>query len=127
MLFMYPAKFEKEDGSYWVTFPDLDCCYSQGDTPQEAMENACEALELYLSPDEEGKTPLAYPKASNIEEIEEPQYGFLSYVSAEVDLTSFDKSVKKNCTLPKWLSDRAEAMGINFSQTLQEALFAKVG
>ena len=34
--------------------------------------------------------------------------------------------VKKNCTIPAWLNARAEAIGVNFSQTLQEALLAKI-
>ena len=32
----------------------------------------------------------------------------------------------QNCTLPKWLSDKAESLGINFSKTLQEALLTKI-
>lgn len=37
-----------------------------------------------------------------------------------------DRSVRKNCTLPAWLSYRAENAGINFSQVLQEALIQKL-
>ena len=32
------------------------------------------------------------------------------------------KTVKKNCTLPSWLSFEAEKAGINFSAVLQSAL-----
>lgn len=127
MLFIYPAKFEKEeDGTYGVSFPDLLGCYSQGDNPKEAVVNACEALELYLSPDGSEKTPLEFPKASNIEDVKVEEGGFVSYISVEINLSAFDKSVKKNCTLPKWLSDKAESLGINFSKTLQEAILAKI-
>lgn len=127
MLFIYPALFKKEEGSYWVSFPDLEGCFSQGDTPKEAMEHASEALELYLSPDDTDKTPLTFPKSTDIEVLKKPKEGFISYVSAKVDLTGFDKSVKKNCTIPKWLSDTAEDKGISFSKTLQEALLQRIG
>lgn len=38
----------------------------------------------------------------------------------------FEKSVKKNCTIPAWLNKAALEQGINFSQVLQEALLAKL-
>jgi hypothetical protein len=38
----------------------------------------------------------------------------------------FDKSVRKTLTIPAWLNTAATDMGINFSQTLQEALLSKV-
>ena len=37
-----------------------------------------------------------------------------------------EKSIRKNCTLPAWLNNRAEKMNINFSQVLQEALIQKL-
>lgn len=44
MKFMYPAVFQKqEDGTYNGYFPDLECCYSTGDTLEEAIETANEA------------------------------------------------------------------------------------
>lgn len=39
----------------------------------------------------------------------------------------FEKSVKKTLTIPSWLNEAAMAAGINFSQTLQEALIQKIG
>ena len=36
------------------------------------------------------------------------------------------KAVKKTLTIPKWLSEEAVSIGVNFSQVLQEALLAKV-
>lgn len=45
----YTAKLTKEkDGGYSVSFPDLDGCFTQGDTLEEALENAREAMELTL-------------------------------------------------------------------------------
>ena len=37
-----------------------------------------------------------------------------------------NKAVKKTLTIPEWLNEAASAMGLNFSQILQEALIQKV-
>lgn len=41
MKFIYPAVFHKtESGKYHAHFPDLACCQAEGDTLDEAIENA---------------------------------------------------------------------------------------
>ena len=37
-----------------------------------------------------------------------------------------NKAVKKTLTLPEWLNEEAMALGINFSQVLQEALLQRL-
>lgn len=37
-----------EEGGYTATVPTLPGCVSEGDTIEEALENAREAIELYL-------------------------------------------------------------------------------
>ncbi|MCF0220734.1 MAG: type II toxin-antitoxin system HicB family antitoxin [Fibrobacter sp.] len=45
----YVAKLTKEmDGGYSVEFPDLDGCFTEGDSLEEALSNAKEAMELTL-------------------------------------------------------------------------------
>lgn len=120
MNFIYPAVFHFEEDSYWVEFPDLPGCFSDGDTPEEAMKNAQEAMELYLEPDEEVEPN--YPQPTNINDIHKPENGFVSYVSGNIDLAKSGKAVKKTLTIPEWLNNKATQQGINFSQVLQEAL-----
>lgn len=44
MKFIYPAVFRKDDnGKYKGFFPDLECCYAEGDTLDDAMESASDA------------------------------------------------------------------------------------
>jgi predicted RNase H-like HicB family nuclease len=46
----YVALIHKDDGtSYGVSFPDLPGCISAGDTIEEAIENAAEALAGHLA------------------------------------------------------------------------------
>ena len=48
VLLTYPAIFTHEDNQYWVEFVDLKGCFSDGKTLAEAIENAKEAMGLYL-------------------------------------------------------------------------------
>ena len=125
MKLTYPAIFHKGDTAYWVEFPDLDGCFSQGDTKNEVLANAAESLEGYtLNLIEKGRS---LPAASDLMNIPVDKNSYTSYVS--VDLTPYlrtSKAVKKTLTLPSWLNQRAEQAGVNFSAVLQEALMKKL-
>ena len=56
----------------------------------------------------------------------QPEDGFASLVSCQIDLYKDTKAVKKTLTIPSWLNDRAMSMGVNFSLALQEALISKI-
>lgn len=58
MRFVYPAIFRKnESGKYQGYFPDLDGCAAEGDTLDEAIDNANEAAATWISLEiEEGGT-----------------------------------------------------------------------
>lgn len=46
----YPAIFHTaEEGGFWITFPDLPECMTQGEDMQSAYEMAVEALGLALT------------------------------------------------------------------------------
>ena len=45
----YPAVFHKaEEGGFWVTFPDIPECMTQGEDMAEAYEMAVDALGLVI-------------------------------------------------------------------------------
>ena len=44
----YIVLIHKEEERYWGECPELPGCFSQGDTPDELMDNMKEAIELYL-------------------------------------------------------------------------------
>lgn len=119
-LLTYPAIFTFEDNQYWVKFIDLEGCYSDGKTLAEAMENAKEAMGIYLEDLKE------YPKCTeNIKEIVLEKNQIISFVSinlAEHKKKYESKSVKKTLSIPAWLNTLAEKKNINFSQILQKAL-----
>ena len=54
----------KEEGSGWVvTFPDLPGCMSDGETPEEAVENAIDALECWLEANKEWGRDIPEPNS----------------------------------------------------------------
>ena len=124
MLFTYPAIYHNEGGAYWVEFPDLEGCQTFGDTLNETAENASEALSGYLLTLLEENAPI--PSPSDIRSLQIPEDGFTSLVSCDIDQYKDTKAVKKTLTIPAWLNDRANAMGINFSKVLQDVLLSKV-
>lgn len=119
-LLTYPAIFTQENGQYWVEFIDLDGCYSDGKTLAEAMENAKEAMGLYLEDLEE------YPKCTDdIKNISLEENQIISFVSInllEHKRKYENKSIKKTLSIPAWLNTVAEKENVNFSQLLQKAL-----
>lgn len=123
MKIIYPAICHYEDGGYWCEFPDLEGCFSQGDSAQEIVENAKEALECHCGYFFEQEKTL--PKPTLITDLKADGKDFLTYI--ECDIQNSGKSIRKNVTIPDWLNRKAESAQINFSQTLQEALCQKLG
>lgn len=127
--YVYPAVFTKEDnGQYSVVFKDLEGCYTCGDNIEHAIEMAEDVLALVLYGYEiEGKE---IPEPSQRESIKVGQREFVNDIicdTLEYRKMYNNKSVRKNVTLPEWLNEEAEALKINFSQVLQEALLQKLG
>ena len=123
----YPAVFHKaEEGGFWVSFPDLPECLTEGDDMQQAYEMAVEALGLCITDRMTKKEELP---ASSEPDVIETEDGFL--VVVEFDLAEYrrkhnSRAVKKTLSIPEWLNEEAIRAGVNFSQVLQEALIAKI-
>lgn len=70
MKFIYPAVFHKtEEGHYKGYFPDLECCYGEGETLDDAIESANEAARDWITLELSEDDPLI-PYVSDIEDIE---------------------------------------------------------
>ncbi len=126
---VYPAILddsENEKGHYTVTFPDVEGAITDGYGEGEAMAKGSEILGafLYDLPKNQLPTP------TNIEIVEKENKDKL-VVPIFADLEKAKREtkpaiVKKNTTIPGELAYKAEQAGINFSQTLTEALKEKL-
>ena len=118
----YPAVFTKEETGYSVRFPDLEGCFTEGDTIEEAYDIAAEAMGLYLK---QSEGVFSFPKAQDVNNIK-------TSANETVVLIEFDeleymkkhnsRAVKKTLSIPQWLNTLAEQNNVNFSQVLQNAL-----
>jgi len=124
----YPAIFHvAEEGGFWITFPDIPECMTQGDDMQHAYEMAVDALGLAISSRREEQIEIPIPSEPYKITTSDNEY----CVVIEFDLLAYQKrtnskAVKKTLTIPEWLNEEAMALNINFSQVLQEALIQKV-
>jgi predicted RNase H-like HicB family nuclease len=123
MIKVYPAIFHKEE-SYWVEFPDLEGCVSDGETLEEAMENAQEAMGLYLAALLEENQ--AFPEATDIRAVKTKDV--VSYVSVDVNkYRRSTKAVRKTLSIPEWLAIEADKNNISLSKVLQDGLKSQLG
>ncbi|BFH15324.1 hypothetical protein J6TS7_58960 [Paenibacillus dendritiformis] len=81
---------------------------------------------LYLMEEDKDDIPLpTKPDAIQLEAGE-----FVTLIQANTEFVRErirNKAINKTLTIPKWLNDAAAEEGINFSQTLQDALKQKLG
>jgi predicted RNase H-like HicB family nuclease len=107
----YPVVLHTDNGvSYGVTVPDVLGCFSAGDTFDEALEMAEEAifnhLELMLEDGEE--IPAANPVSIH---KDNPDYAGGVWAVIDVDITPLlGKSEKINVTLPHLLITKIDKM-----------------
>lgn len=121
--YIYPAVFTKEGNLYSVDFPDLESCYTQGESLQDAFEMASDVLCLTLYDMEENKKDI--PAPSDPEKVDAGKNGFVSLISCDtIEYRRYydNKAVKKTLTIPAWLNTLSEREGVNFSAVLQRAL-----
>lgn len=126
--YIFPAIFETcEEGGYSITFPDLPGCITEGDTLDEALRMAKEALELHLWSMEDDQEIIPKPTAPEDVALNKGAFTVLIeiYMAAIRDEME-NKAVKKTLTIPYWLNKVAEEQKINFSQLLQFAIKEKL-
>ena len=102
---LYPIAIETGDAqhAYGVVFPDIPSCFSAGDTLEEAISNAKEALEFYLEDlAERNQLP---PQAGDLSTWQkEKDYQGWTWAVIDVDVEPYmGGAIKKNVTLPKLL------------------------
>jgi predicted RNase H-like HicB family nuclease len=120
--YAYPAIISKEDTGYFVNFPDIHPCYTEGATLAEAVIMAKDVLESRIEVALERGEQL--PAPSDIETLAGDRV--MLVVGDIENIKSQTRYVKKTLSIPYWLNAAAEKEHINFSGVLQEALKARL-
>jgi len=116
--YAYPAIFTKEEKGYFVSFPDIKPCYTEGTTLEEAVIMAKDVLESRIEVALEKGEPLPFP--SNMDILKGDK---VMLVVADIEnIKKQNRYIKKTLSIPHWLNVAAEKEHINFSGVLQEAL-----
>lgn len=124
----YPAIFHPEETGYSVFVPDIDGCFTQGDTLEDAYDMAFDAVGLCLEDLTANKQLCPVP--SKPEDIK-PESGdcvvLVKFDSVAYNRKHDTRAVKKTLTIPSWLNAVAEENHVNFSKVLQRALMDQFG
>lgn len=98
----YPIAIETggADHAFGVVVPDLPGCFSAGDTLEAAMENAREAIELWLEVAIDDGKPI--PEPAPLDQLRKRrEYRGWTWALVTIDLASLsDKALRINITLP---------------------------
>lgn len=107
---LFPIAIHKDDGtSYGVTVPDVPGCYSFGDTIEEAISNAKEAVIGHI----ETLLELGEPVDIKVTEIDalkaNDAFKDAAWAFVDVDLAQLDsKPERVNISLPKFVLNRID-------------------
>jgi predicted RNase H-like HicB family nuclease len=106
---LFPVVLHSDDGvKYGVTVPDIPGCFSAGESLDEALSMAKEAISAHVEwMIEEGDD---LPVASSVtSHIGNPDYAGGIWALVDVDLTAYmGKSEKINITLPRLLISKID-------------------
>lgn len=122
----YPIVLCPDGEGYYVKIPDFDIS-TQGDTIAEAMEMARDAIGIMGIDMQDDGEALPSPNSVKPEKEKDDILTFVDVDFEEYRRRVDNRSVKKNCTIPYWLSVEAEKANINYSRILQDAIAKTLG
>lgn len=123
MQYTYTGVITEKNGTFYAKVPDVNGCVTTAPTLTEAIALITDALNLCLVglEDEEIIPNEPTPQA----EVPHLPTDILTIIQADTikyrSMTD-TKAVRKNVSLPAWMSKLADKRGINCSKVLQEAL-----
>ncbi len=98
----YPVVVHKDkDSAYGVVVPDIQGCFSAGDTYEEALENAREAIECHIEGLLIDHEPIPLPKEVD-QHLHKAEYTGGIWALVEIDFSQLSGKAKRvNITLPE--------------------------
>ena len=126
--YVYPAKLSDDDDHVIVEFPDIENCFTEGDTLVEALELAEDVLCMMLTEREDNDESIPAPSDVNsIRCVDGEMIALIKADTVEYRKRTSTKAVKKTLTIPAWVNAMAEKHGVNYSQLLEAAILDHVG
>lgn len=125
--YSFPAVFHYADDGISIEFPDLPGCLPCANDTDTAFKNAREALGLHLWGMEQDNEKIPAPTSADKIGLHPGDIPAMIEVYMPVVRARVQKQfVKKTLTIPAWLNAAGEEAGVNFSQTLQNALMQQL-
>lgn len=127
--YMYPVVVEKTETNLSMYFPDFPGTAITSDDLIEGLARAKELLAARAIELEESGRSMPAPSAPEDIELFDPsdRIVFVEIFMPPYRDDAANKSVTKNCTLPKWLRDAGDRAGVNYSMILQSGLKEALG
>lgn len=125
MLYTYTAVIKESEGTFYAKVPDVNGCITTAKSLPEAIELITDALNLSLVVMEDESLPI--PEVTPQSDISHDSCDILTIIQADtIQYRSMTdtKAVRKNVSLPAWMSNLADKRGINCSKVLQDALLS---
>lgn len=125
MLYTYTAVITESDHVFYAKVPDIDGCITTGKTLAEAIDLITDALNLCLTVlEDEGIQPQTSTPQSRIVHDTNDILTVIQADTIQYRSKTDTKAVRKNVSLPAWMSNLADKRGINCSKVLQDALLS---
>ncbi|BFH63923.1 type II toxin-antitoxin system HicB family antitoxin [Paenibacillus azoreducens] len=124
--YIYPVVVEETPTGVSMYFPDFPGTAVTAPSIVAGIKDAKVMLIHRIEELHDNNEPVPVPSEISAIELEEPTDRII-YVEVFVMPPADDKTVTKNCTMPKWLRDAGEDAGLNFSQLLQQSVREALG
>lgn len=127
MRAIYPALLFMDNGEYVIQVPDVRGCVTTGESIEDALDSIRDALGGCLCVLEDEGEQLPTPS-----EVSKIQSNGASIFMIDIDLIEYrratdTRAVRKNVSMPAWMSYLADKRGLNCSQILQDAIRQQLG
>lgn len=123
MVYTYPATIREENGTFYAAVPDIPGCVTTARNKSDASNQIAEALAACLCALEDlgafippASTPYGIPHGPEDIRV---WIRVDTVVSREM---ADPRTVRKTVSIPAWMADRADKLGIDYSKVLQDAL-----
>ncbi|NIE68423.1 type II toxin-antitoxin system HicB family antitoxin [Burkholderia sp. Ax-1719] len=107
----FPIAIHKDDGSvYGVTVPDIPGVHSWGDTIDEALKNAKEAITGHVVTLIELGEEMSFTSSAIEHLAAKPEYAGAIWALVDIDLTKLDSKPERiNISLPRFVLHKIDA------------------